>query len=287
MPYKSNQDLPDNIKNSLPSAAQDIFRNAFNSANKQGKDEETCNKIAWGAVKNSFQKEVDKWVKKEEGFTLENQEIFSVGTWNGDRYTEDDLNDIVSNFEQLKYDIKPMLHLGHSRAKEDGNPALGWVSKLSKIGNKLVASFSQVPDVVYKAIKKGLYKRVSSEMIWNYKRGDKLHKRVLAGVALLGADIPAVTNLKDLEIYRNFETIKSYSFEIDDFGNLQTKGGLTMADNEKIKEYELKLSQTSLELEREKAQKTKAEDELKSIRLSLLSLKNKLRQKKKKLDWLK
>ena len=32
MPYRSNQELPDSVKNSLPSHAQDIYREAFDSA---------------------------------------------------------------------------------------------------------------------------------------------------------------------------------------------------------------------------------------------------------------
>ena len=52
-PYNTNQDLPDLVKKVLPNHAQSIFRNAFNSAIKQGKDETTAFKIAWGAVRNA------------------------------------------------------------------------------------------------------------------------------------------------------------------------------------------------------------------------------------------
>lgn len=65
-PYKTNDDLPDSVKNALPEHAQTIFRNAFNSALKSGKSEETAFKIAWGAVKKSYKKVGDKWVKKSE-----------------------------------------------------------------------------------------------------------------------------------------------------------------------------------------------------------------------------
>jgi cation transport regulator len=32
MPYRTNQELPDSVKNSLPSHAQDIYREAFDNA---------------------------------------------------------------------------------------------------------------------------------------------------------------------------------------------------------------------------------------------------------------
>lgn len=40
MPYSSNSDLPENVSNVLPNHAQDIFREAFNSAYEEYKDPE-------------------------------------------------------------------------------------------------------------------------------------------------------------------------------------------------------------------------------------------------------
>ena len=72
MPYRSNADLPDNVTNVLPKHAQDIFREAFNSAYDEYKDpedrrgdadrEETARRVAWAAVKNKYEKGDDgKW----------------------------------------------------------------------------------------------------------------------------------------------------------------------------------------------------------------------------------
>jgi len=174
-------------------------------------------------------------------------EIFSTGTWNGDKYTEQDLEDMVKNFEALKEQIKPPVKLGHNdKQMKDGGPALGWITALKKSGNKLIARLSEVPDIVFKAIKSGRYKRVSSEIFWNLKHGGKTFERVLAAVALLGADIPAVTNLADLEAYLSqstdkgsFETVKLYSFETDEDGKLitkKTKGTKKMSENQEMKD---------------------------------------------------
>ncbi|CCK02888.1 Cation transport regulator chaB [Cronobacter sakazakii 701] len=40
MPYSSRTDLPDNVRNVLPAHAQDIYKEAFNSAWDQYKDED-------------------------------------------------------------------------------------------------------------------------------------------------------------------------------------------------------------------------------------------------------
>lgn len=40
MPYKTKSDLPESVKHVLPSHAQDIYKEAFNSAWDQYKDKE-------------------------------------------------------------------------------------------------------------------------------------------------------------------------------------------------------------------------------------------------------
>ncbi|MGD9713423.1 MAG: ChaB family protein [Thermomicrobiales bacterium] len=65
MPYRSRRELPDGVKDNLPAHAQDIYKEAFNSAwDEYGEDEERAHRVAWGAVKNSYHKNEDgKWVK--------------------------------------------------------------------------------------------------------------------------------------------------------------------------------------------------------------------------------
>lgn len=76
MPYENNEDLPKSVTDPLPPHAQTIYRKAFNSAwdqydtpeKRQGDSgrEETAHKVAWSAVKESYRKDSEKWVKKEE-----------------------------------------------------------------------------------------------------------------------------------------------------------------------------------------------------------------------------
>jgi cation transport regulator len=64
MPYKTNTDLPDSVKNGLPTEAQTVFRNVVNQALSNDKSEETAFAYAWAAVKNGYKKENGKWIKK-------------------------------------------------------------------------------------------------------------------------------------------------------------------------------------------------------------------------------
>ena len=77
MPYKNNNDLPEDVKERLPEHAQDIYREAFNSAWDQYKDpderqgdrsrEGTSHAVAWNAVKNKYEKvSEDKWARKDQ-----------------------------------------------------------------------------------------------------------------------------------------------------------------------------------------------------------------------------
>jgi cation transport regulator len=69
MPYPANTALPVSIQRRLPPHAQDIFRAAFNHAFAahmgDPRQEEAAHRIAWAAVKRSYMKVGDNWVKRE------------------------------------------------------------------------------------------------------------------------------------------------------------------------------------------------------------------------------
>lgn len=58
MPYKTNTDLPKDVRKALPSQAETIYRKAFNSAIKQYDKEKTAHQVAWAAVKNEYKKKM-------------------------------------------------------------------------------------------------------------------------------------------------------------------------------------------------------------------------------------
>jgi len=72
MPYSKKSELPDSVRNVLPDHAQDIYKEAFNSAYDEYKSassrrggsghEETAHRVAWQAVKSKYHKgDDDKW----------------------------------------------------------------------------------------------------------------------------------------------------------------------------------------------------------------------------------
>ncbi|MDY0150366.1 MAG: ChaB family protein [Kiritimatiellia bacterium] len=75
MPYGTLTELPDAIQNVLPQHAQEIYRAAFNNAwseykapedrrNEDDSREEVAHKVAWNAVKQSYEKTEDGWKPK-------------------------------------------------------------------------------------------------------------------------------------------------------------------------------------------------------------------------------
>ena len=75
MPSNSRDDLPESVTSNLPAHAQDIYKEAYNSAYDEYKDhedrdgdasrEEVAHRVAWSAVKNKYEKNgKDEWVKK-------------------------------------------------------------------------------------------------------------------------------------------------------------------------------------------------------------------------------
>lgn len=65
-PYKTNKDLPDQVK-VLPAAAQSLWRNVFNKSFPKGED--YARKVAWSVVKKIYKKSGNKWVRKSKGTT--------------------------------------------------------------------------------------------------------------------------------------------------------------------------------------------------------------------------
>ena len=69
MPYSSISNLPDSIRDHLPRHAQEIYKEAFNSAwdeyadkdERRGDEsrEEVAHKVAWSAVKQKYEKDGD------------------------------------------------------------------------------------------------------------------------------------------------------------------------------------------------------------------------------------
>lgn len=203
-------------------------------------------------------------MEEKQLYNIKDVEIFASGTWNGDEYTNEDLDQIIDAFNETKSEIKPYLKLGHDNdqklLQKDGLPAAGWLDNIKRVGNKLVADFIDIPEKVYQLIKNKAYKKVSSEIYWNLKHGEKTYKRLLSGVALLGSNLPAVSSLSDiLNLYAiedsNYDNIKVYTFNQGDDMSEEIQEKIEL----ELKEYKDKLQ--SLEIENNELKIYKEEHE--------------------------
>jgi len=216
------------------------------------------------AIFAEFTREERTYAKRLRGV-----EIFSAGKGNGDTYSESDLDGMVSAFYALgpsgTGEVVPPLKLGHSEAQRffgqaDGVPALGWVEGPRRNGGKMVSDFADVPDVLHELFRGRKYRKVSAEVYWNYKDTEgRIYPRVLKAVSLLGAEIPAVSNLKDLQTAlmgergreaRNYDqqgvVVRTYELDLKDS---TTKGGSDMDE----RQYTEKIAALETQLGTEKA----------------------------------
>lgn len=213
-------------------------------------------------------------------------EIFSVGQWNGDVYTAEDLDEMVRAFNEMRDTLKPALKLGHTDKQkliqQDGMPAAGWIGGLYRLGQKLVADFVDIPEKIFELIENKAYRKVSSEIYWNIDINGKQYRRMLSAVALLGADMPAVTNLRDiLALYGltgDAAEIKSYATDPDgliikqyttDSGEQTEVHHMAKTEAEIKLELELKAAQDkAAALEVEKKNFAKEADDAKALAAS-------------------
>lgn len=178
----------------------------------------------------------DPPIKSVETVNMFNQEIAAPGDY-GEKgaMTEADLIQISKNWSELKDQIKPPLKLGHSEGfVGDGKPASGWVTNLRVAGSKLLADFTDVPAKLAEFIRMKHYRRISPEIYMDYTDEQGLkHGKVLRAVALLGADVPEMKTLKDLEVLYSSEELTGVNILLGSVGKgPEDKGGVTMTAEE-------------------------------------------------------
>lgn len=135
-------------------------------------------------------------------FDIAGREVFDVGTWNGFEYSDQDLDEMVANFEALKamgyaFPIK-ISHDPQQRLISNSElPAAGYIARLYRSGSKLVADLTHVPARVKELIDLGAYATVSAEIYPKVQLMGRAWNNVLSAVAFLGGEIPAVGTLDD------------------------------------------------------------------------------------------
>jgi hypothetical protein len=146
---------------------------------------------------------------------IDSAEIFAEGTWNGLKFSQDDLDSIVKAFDVLSLAGRVPLKLGHTGPDTRDDPtsqlAMGWVDRIWRDGKKLMATLD-VPEKVHSLIQQGFLKFVSVELLRDVKASTRVIPWVLDAVALLGSDQPAVGVLKDLQALTMARTAPSLEY---------------------------------------------------------------------------
>lgn len=172
--------------------------------------------------------------------TIDEVEIMRTGKWKDLEWTENDLDHLVENFDKKVVDIPLKIT---DNGDHDGNPlvfpggaSLGWVDKLTRVKDRLVARFKEVPRLVADLWQNGALKKKSVEGWENFETTDgSRHGRALTGLLLFGGEgFPAVHGLSDLVKVYKLEKAKptqfGFAYKEDDYEGKPRMTGETPAN---------------------------------------------------------
>lgn len=201
----------------LPENARKVFWEAFDSHMSNERNESKAVDFAVQAVASlGWIKQKHGWARKADNrlntTSIYGVPIFAVGTHNGDTYTKDDLGAMVDAFHVMKGRLDPPVKIGHTSDAfnaalaekmgiqpeiiegEAGNGvmAFGWIDEVRLSGDTLYADLVDVPVPVAELIESKSFKKVSAEVLFDFQDDGKVYPKVICGLAILGAEIPAV-----------------------------------------------------------------------------------------------
>lgn len=124
-----------------------------------------------------------------------------TGTWEGMTgtitATRADIASIIAAAPALP---DPVIKIGHDDPRFSGSPSLGRIVNLRTAdqGNTLIGDLVDMPQWLVDAAPKHFAQR-SIEAVSNFVSNGNVYRMVLTGLALLGASLPAVTDLDSLQ----------------------------------------------------------------------------------------
>lgn len=138
---------------------------------------------------------------------LKDREIFALGKWKGSSTVEADaayIGKMIQSYTELNSKVPGFaipLKLGHN--KRVGEPAFGYAENLrfDASTGKVLADFADMPPEIVDQITKKQYNTVSVEIWPKVEYAGQIFENVMSGVALLGAEWPAVKGLKPLSMF--------------------------------------------------------------------------------------
>ncbi|HOX28399.1 MAG TPA: hypothetical protein PLQ76_04500, partial [bacterium] len=169
-------------------------------------------------------------------YGIEGMEIFRAGTWTDSEgrticYGDGDIAGMAEAYGELAGRFEAPVKLGHDPEqpllKTDGLPAAGWLKNLRAVGGCLIADIAGMPKRIYDLVRAGAYRKRSLEVLHDFKdeAGGKTHPHVAAGLALLGANLPAIGSLSDIAaLYESTAGADAYFYSIDSSGAIDSVG---------------------------------------------------------------
>ena len=131
-------------------------------------------------------------------------ELMKVGTWNlasgMTTFTSDDLRSAVAALDCPSV-RRPVLKLGHTDPRFDGEPAVGWVDNMAVAasGTTIVGDYVGMPGWLGTVIASA-YPDRSIEGCWDFHcQQGHVHPFVITAVALLGVTAPGIGTLASLQ----------------------------------------------------------------------------------------
>lgn len=212
--------------------------------------------------------------------------VAKIGTWKHPvyeevRFTSEDLDAILYNFENNELGFEPPIYFGHS---SDGTPAQGYLVKLEK-DNDILFGYWKVNKEAYRLVEDEIYRYSSAEIILNLTSkasGNKIGKAVY-GMALTNIpfvpDLPKVQALEDVIIkndvvflsFSNNDTTIIDKDKPDNKNSVETKdmqetntqmNSIELALKEQVEAYAAKVKE--LELTRQELEQANKLKELKA-----------------------
>ena len=158
---------------------------------------------------------IQTYSEEIETIDINDVDLFMGGTPSTMEYTEEDITQMVSDYNELSEEIKPPVFLGHTRRL--GWPAVGTVKNLKQQGMKIIGDLKKVPMKIAKYINSGGYFRGSAEIQPTYhSEAGKDYKDVFYGFGILGQDVPVLKLMRDLPIpvYSEGPETQVYQFAV-------------------------------------------------------------------------
>lgn len=165
----------------------------------------------------------EKKIEEAELVGIQEMEIFRTGTHNGEPFEDQDLLQIVENFNALKNDIRPKLKITHDKNQRTlaGLASYGdiidvYIRAATDGTKRLFATIINVPKKVADWIKERRFPERSIELYGKLKLGTsedgKVYRNVLKAIALLGSEMPAVPGMEPIKLAESIETQNTICF---------------------------------------------------------------------------